>query len=458
MGKKVKKATETQKESIDIIKEYLNEYVSSNPDALSVEFAEQNTKNNVYFISTVFYKNFQAVIKFDGYMLFQENNFDIAFKYENSEYYFSIYDIFNYFDISDFETYYYQNCLGKDSIIYALDKFTDLVYRYYRDIEKAGSQENLPYLVNQFEKDKEKANGESWKEDINDPDGLDFSHIFYLTTSAKSKEKLIKRLEKYDSKDNLTLYEKRLLKYLKDGNEMVETQDISEKYDKKVRSIKLKVYSIIIALVLIVYVVAELAGLRYYFGDGYVPSEDFLSIVSGLYFPKFMIVPAFVFSCAFLIYAFGKKIVYKLCPDNVKSYYLTNEKKEAGEKKIERFGNKYIIPVVALVISAVLFLFANTGVSFTEDCLRVHKAPLLLEEISYDDLEVCKVLKYYDDDEDNLVDYEGKCYALLWDDGYYIMTECADLSETDKAVMKIAGNKPIKEVESEDDIYNMYGF
>lgn len=76
--------------------------MSSNPDALSVEFAEQNTKNNVYFISTVFYKNFQAVIKFDGYMLFQENNFDIAFKYENSEYYFSIYDIFNYFDISDF--------------------------------------------------------------------------------------------------------------------------------------------------------------------------------------------------------------------------------------------------------------------------------------------------------------------------------------------------------------------
>ena len=88
----------------------------------------------------------------------------------------------------------------------------------------------------------------------------------------------------------------------------------------------------------------------------------------------------------------------------------------------------------------------------------MHKAPLLLEEISYDDLEVCKVLKYYDDDEDNLVDYEGKCYALLWDDGYYIMTECADLSEADKAVMKIAGNKPIKEVESEDDIYNMYGF
>lgn len=458
MGKKVKKTTETQKESIDIIKEYLNDYVSSNPDALRVEYEEQNTKNNVYFISTVFYKNFQAVIKFDGFTFLQENNLDISFKYDNCEDNFSIYDIFNYFDINDFEIYYYQNCLGKDSILYALDKFTDLIYRYYRDIEKAGSQENLPYLVNQFEKDKQQANGDEWKSDINDPDGLDFSHIFYLTTSAKTKEKLVKRLEKYDAKDNLVLYEKRLLKYLKDGNEMVETQDISEKYDKEVRSIKLKVYSIIIALVLVVYVVAELVGLRYYFGDGYVPSEDFLSVVSGLYFPRFMIIPAFVFSCAFFIYAFGKKIVYKLCPDNVKSYYITNEKKEAGDKKLEKIGNKYVAPVVVLVISLVSLFFANSGISFTEDYLRVHKAPLLLEKVSYDDLEIYRVLKYYDDDEDDLVDYEGKCYALLWNDGYYIMTECADLSETDKAVMNIAGDKPIKEVESEDDIYNMYGF
>lgn len=456
MGKKIKKATEVQKESIDIIKDYLNDYVSSNPDALSVEFAEQNTKNNVYFISTVLYKNFQAVIKFDGYMLFQENNFDIAFKYENSEYYFSIYDIFNYFDINDFEIYYYQNCLGKESIVYALDKFTDLVYRYYRDIEKAGSQENLPYLISQFEKDKEKANGDEWKSDINDPDGLDFSHIFYLTTSAKTKEKLVKRLEKYEKKDNLVLYEKRLLKYLKNGNEMVETEDISEKYDKEVRSIKLKVYSLIITLVLVVYVVAELAGLRYYFGDGYVPSEDFFSVVNGWYFPKFMIVIAFVFSCSFVISVFGKKIVHKLCPDNVKSYYVTNEKKEAGDKKIERFSNKYIVPLITLVISSMLFFTVNTGVSFTEDCLRVHKAPLLLQEISYDDLEVYKVMKYYDDDEDDLVDYDGNCYALLWDDGYFIMSECEELSETDKAVMHITGDKPIKEVESEDDIYNMY--
>lgn len=458
MAKKSKKPTEIQNESIEIIKEYFNNYVISNPDAYSVEFQENNTKSDIHFDCIISYKGFDAVVKYNGAMLLQENNIDVKFKYDKSEYYFSVYDIFNALDINDFNCYYYQNCLGRDMIINALDSITFLISKYYyKEIQMAGDDTHLPSLVKLFESDQLTANGDNWKEEINDLDGFDLTHIFFLTTTAKTKEKLIKRLEKYDAKGKLITYEKRLLAYLKAGNEMVKTADVSDEYDKIITKIKIKVYSSVFIVTVIVFSIINLVALNFYFGKGYVPTEDFKYFGTSdfkFYIPTMFIllIVSLVFMSGFFVRVLGNKIVYKLCPDNVKNYFSTDEKKELGNKKLEKISNKYIAPIVLLVISVFVLSLANVGISFTDNGIRSHQLPFSVVEKSYDEIEIYQCKQYYDDDEEKYIDYQGICYAIGWDGDYFLMTECDDLSETDKVIKDIADKyqKNIIQVENED--------
>lgn len=461
--KKLKNPNKDQAHCIEFIKEYLNNYVYANSDAVSVDFREEKTDSNICFLSTVAYPNFKAVIKYDDTSFLNDNNIDIFFKYENSEYYFSVYDIFNYFDINDFKKYYYPNCIGDKALTYALDSLTDLVYRYYKDIERAGNSENLPYLVKQYEQDKQQSNGDEWREDIdfNDPDGIDFSHISFLTTTAKTKEKLVKRLEKYNSKNSLVLYEKRLLEYLKSGNDMALDDGFSEKCEKTIKKISFKVNGIIILAVLITYIIVELVGLRLYFGTGYVDNEIFFTLAEGLFFPKPMIIIPFVFSCSFFISVFSKRFIYKACPEDVKEYYITKQKNETGYKKINQIMKNFVSPVIILLVSLLLFFVINCGVSFTENTIRVHDMPFTLYEISYDDIELYRVKQYYDTDEDKMITYEGNRYVLAWKDNYYEMAECDDLSKTDKLIKELCSEgklNPAKEINDIEYIYDLYEY
>lgn len=463
MAKKIKKPTEIQKESIEVIKEYLNDYVYRNSDAYSVDFQDKSTKSDVHLHSVITYKNFNAIIKFEGSFFLQENNLDVVFNYENCDYNFSIYNIFNLFDIDDFNCYFYQNCLGRDSVINALDNLTGIIEKYFREIQNAGNQTYLPTLINQYENDQLTANGEDWKEELEDPSGIDLTHIFFLTNTAKNKQKLIKKLEKYDSKGKLILYEKRLLSYLKAGNDLVDVETHSDKCDKIVTKLKIKVYSVISILTILAYFIFEVVTLNIYFGKGYVPTDEFTYV--GNYDMGFYISSNFIFvvlSIAFMtlviIHLFGIKIVYRLCPDNVKDYFITNEKKDLGNKKVERILNKYVAPVVIFIISAFLLLLANTGISFTEDGIRYHSVPFSVVEKSYEDIEIYQCKQYYDEDEDAYFDYEDICYVIAWDDDYYVMTACPELSETDKYIKDLATehNKEINQIENEEVLAEVY--
>lgn len=463
MAKKGKKPTEIQNESIEIIKDYFNHYVISNPNTYGVDFQENNTKSDIHFDCIISYKGFNAVIKYNGAMLLQENNIDVKFKYEKSEYYFSVYDIFNVLSINDFNCYYYQNCLGKDMIINALDSITSLIEKYFREIQQAGNDSYLPSLKKLYESDQLTANGENWKEEINDSDGFDLTHIFFLTTTAKTKDKLVKRLEKYDSKGKLITYEKRLLAYLKAGNDMVETEDFSDECDKIILKIKLKVYVSIFVVTTVILSVLNFAALNIYFSNGYVPTEDFKCFGTSdfkLYIPAMFIllIISLVFLSGFFVNVFGNKIAYKLCPENVKDYFRTCEKTELGNRKFEKIANKYITPIVFLAVSLFALILANVGISFTNNGIRCHQLPFSVVEKSYDEIEIYQCRQYYDDDEEAYFDYQNICYAVAWDDDYFLLTECEESSETYKTINNIAQKygKDIIQIENDEVLAEMY--
>lgn len=462
MANKNKKPNEIQQASIETIKKYLDKYVAETPDAYSVDYEEKNTKSNIYFRSSVSYKNFKAVIKYDGELFMQENNLDIVFSYEGCPYYFSIYNIFNLFEINDFNCYYYQNCLGSASINDALKNLTSVVEKYYREIRDAGNQTNLPTLIKQFEEDQLAVNGEDWKDEIDDPDSLDLTHIFFLTTTAKNNEKLIKKLEKYDKKGRLVLYEKRLLKYLASGNELPQSTDRSDKCEKEIKKAKAKVYPVVIVPVCLVLAVIEFVVFRLLYADGFVPWDDLIHIGTdslGFDVPLqvlFFIASAAFMSCFFILVV-GKKLVRKICTDDVNDYMETKEKINVGHKKLDKINNKYFAPAAFLFFSLLLFFAANIGISFTDDGIRCHQTPFVVETVSYDDIEIYKIKQLYDDD-NGYVDCDGICYAVGWDDNYYILSQCDELGKTDKKIREIASQhgKQIIDIDNDNVLYDMY--
>lgn len=443
MAKKNKKPDVIQKKGIEIIKKYLDNYVAVSPDAYSAEYDEKSTELGFCFISTVTYQNFKAVIKYYYKVLMGGYIMDIAFTYEGCPYAFSIYNIFNLFEIDDFNNYYYPNCIGEALVTNAVKSLTNLVENYYRDIKEAGSQTYLPTLIRQFEEDQLVANGDEWKDDISDPDRFDFTEIYYLTTTATNKEKLIKRLEKYERKDKLVLYEKRLLKYLKSGHEMPQSTDNSDKLEKTSKRVKIKIYSLVTILVWLVLSAVEFAAFKLIYADGFVLWNDMLDLGTGSFgvqipFSVIFFFASAVFMALFFVIVVGKRIVRKICSDDVNDYIEAKENEINGSKKFDKISREYFAPAGCFVLSVILFFTANIGISFNDEGIRCHQFPFVVEKAGYDEVKIYSLEQLHDSDKDEFIDIDGVCYAIGWDDNYYIFAKCDEGSKVDKKIKETA--------------------
>lgn len=443
MAKKNKQFDEIQKIGIETIKKYLDNYVAASPDAYSVEYESKNADEVFCFISTVTYQSFKAIIKYYYKVIMAEYVMDVSFAYEGCPYAFSIYNIFNLFEIDDFNNYCYQNCIGSASVTNAVKNLTNLVENHYRDIKEAGSQTYLPTLISQFEEDQLVANGDEWKEEISDPDRLDFTDIFYLTTTAKSEEKLIQKLEKYERKDELVIYEKRLLKYLKAGHKMPQSTDSSAKFEKESKKVKTKIYFIVAVIVCIVLSAAEFVAYRLIYADGFVLWNDMLDLGTDSFgvqipFSVIFFIASVVFMSWFFIFVVGKRIVRKICSDDVNDYIEAKENQNNGSKKFDKISRKYLAPAGCFVLSVILFFTANIGISLNDEGIRCHQFPFVIEKADYDEVKIYSLEQLYDSDKEKFVDVDGVCYAIGWDDNYYILAKCDEGSKIDEKIKETA--------------------
>lgn len=445
--KKIKKPSAQKIRCAEIVKKYITDYCARN--SCTVKFAPESYEQDFSLECTIGYPDFMAVIKYIGNQLVPNFDFDFYFKYENSDELFSIYDIFNLFDIKDFNYYFYNNCIDENSIVKALDEITATIDKYYYDIKKAGNQENLPRLAWQRKDDIKKANGEEEPED----QLLDFSHIIYLTTTAKTKVKLIKRLEKAQADDELVLYERRLLQYLKDGGDVIYSSSRNNDSDRIFHRISRKVNAVILLHVTLIVATLEVMIYKLNYEGAYVPLDDYFWGVP----IQLVFIVAAVFALTFLIaVTVGRIITLALCPDDVKGYAKEFHKNMNGETKIDKVINHYLAPIGAAFLAIIFLLGASINIGFYDDYFKIYYTPARVEEHKYEDVEFARVMHY--GSADDYEEIEGVCYAILWDENYYTLDECDELGETDKKIKEIASafGKEIKEIDNTDILENMY--
>lgn len=203
---------------IDAFRQAVDICFSSGKYSKNLDYEEIHNKDGYCIIAVLDYGKFQARVSYNP-NYFLTDFLDVKLKL-GGRYNYSIYDIFNLFDIQDFNQYYYSSIEIKENMDKDVTAILDMINKYSYDIEKACDAQNLLILdsnvesdyKNTFVKDKE----ETWREDIDNPLELDIVHPFFANvSSATDSDKLLKKMKKQNSKNNLgTLYEQRLLKYL----------------------------------------------------------------------------------------------------------------------------------------------------------------------------------------------------------------------------------------------------
>lgn len=397
-----------------------------------------------------------------------ENIVDCVFEINNQE--FMIYDIFNLFDINDFNQYYYQNCVTENDINSAVSKIFNLVEKYDYDLKKAAQDEYSELLCENVKNDYNAVYDKSDAEDGNDDDdddeilGFLLTHPYYShACGAVDTQKLLKKLEKAERKNKIdTLYEKRLLAYLRNGNSYIDENAVNDKKrDKGVwrYEVLTALICFVFALITSVLLVVAVSTVNYsgaYF-DGSLFQIPLLKLgltiehIVGIGWGSIMF-------ASFYKILFGKKIVGALSGNNADFVELYNKNNDQYSKKKKK-KSKIPAAVFSIVLGLIGCLFvAVESFGFYDDGVKfVPFNSFVPVYVSNENLEIYTVEKTTDDD-GYTVDAVN-AYAVT--DGGNIVYEFGEIEkggETEKRLLNIADeyNKEIKSVEWVDDLLPDY--
>ena len=462
---KIRKKTDEEKKTIDRIKWHLNQYASKSNTVRSIEFNEETDGTSLRFIAKLDYGSFEQRITYYPFMLFREQFIDVEFSFEKSDYVYTFYDIFNLFDIDDYNLYFYDDVISSDDVKYAVKDIIKATEKYSYYLEKAQTEEYLPRLEKNYETDMNNATrSDDWMEDDEDGFILPLNHPIYSFADGQITGKTLKRLRKKNAKGKLdTIYEKRLLEYLESGKE-VSRKAIANKADftKIYKLTLLKVYIVFFAASLIPALLLT-SGFHAAVFSGATTFGNSLEIfgvaITFSYQRIFFSVACALLISVLLIKLFGTKFVKRVVPE---AY---------GEKAAEQFEKDFIkeaegkmngpitvigcIFIVALIVASVVASASDVG--YYEDRLKFSDdSRLTFSEIAYDELEIYKVRGYYENDEYFL--YEN-AYAIRGGEDYFEYGECVPNGQTQTKLEEIAEkySKEIKEIKSIEDLYENSG-
>ena len=421
----------------------------------SVNFNEQTNKSSLLDCGS--FK--QRIVYYPDYFL-EANFIDVEFSFGDSAYSYTFYDVFNLFDIDDFDLYYYKDCsiaVDIDNAVKTIFNATEK-HRYY--LEKAGDDYNLPQLIKNYETDMDTVyHSADWREEEMDFDEVPMNHPLMSFADGEINDKMLKLLRKKNAKGKLdTIYEKRLLKHLEQGRNVerkaVMQKDEYEKvYSKKMLLIMGVTFicSFAVALALsfavhaVIYKGAEMFSTTHsLFGviqTGLPVGTVILSALTSL-----------VLS-AFVNLFFGKKLVIKAVPEKMKTFAESHYKKQSeSELGILAKPAKILAAILLPLLAVFLFSLTLIDVGFYDNHVRYSDVLFSVYDVSYEDLEIYRVAGYYDDEE--FVENEN-AYALSdGSDNYY---DCGELRKGGKAEQKLLEiaekyDKTIIEVKSIEEI------
>ena len=360
---KLYKIEKNEQETIDAFKSAVSKCLDSGKYGRYLNFEEVHTKEGYCIIAVIDYGKFTAKIKYNPCYLFcdfLDVKFSLGGKYD-----YSIYDIFNLFDIKDFDQYYYSSIEIRENLIKDVEKILDMINKYSFDIEKACEPQNIITLDSNVENDYKntfpKDNEETWREDVNDPLALDIIHPYFTSvSSATDSAKLLKEMSKQKGKKKLTtIYEHRLLEHLEQGNSIVNKNVVESKKQEKSYAKASIIIDVCIALFVAVAVAVYYFITKYAaFSGAYVPrSITTLGPVTLPFSPEDLV----TFFIAVVLIAFGlrtllsKTIIKKVTNNdpNVMQRFNKDEKDNGVTNKFSRVIKKLKILLQLLLLFSV---------------------------------------------------------------------------------------------------------
>lgn len=118
--KKLWKLVEDRIKIIECMKDCLNEYSLKSNLIKSIVFKGETFNDSIRIVASLDCGSFEQRIVYYPKMLGRAHFIDTEFSFENSDYVYNFYDIFNLFDIDDFELYCYDILLLVDDVENAL--------------------------------------------------------------------------------------------------------------------------------------------------------------------------------------------------------------------------------------------------------------------------------------------------------------------------------------------------
>lgn len=452
-------------EIISYFKEYLENSILSGKFARCLSFEEHHNKDDYALFAMLDYDKFKAKIIYRPSYFLSDNFIDVKFVFD-MDYEYSIYDIFNLFDIKDFTQYYYSNIISKTEVENALFNILEMINKYSYDIKKAMQSENLCTLKSNLESDWNAVSGNSdeWKDDIRDPYIWDMVHPFFTCASdAVDSEKLLKKLRKQNKKGRLdTIYEKRLLEYMEQGNEFVNKNEVERRnFEKGFNKSTWLINAVLIVIAAVISALLIFAVKSILFGGAYVPVQHIeigaLKVPLPITMCAGWLCSAIFFGIIF-INIFGAKLLSKLTgnDERIAQRYTHEQNENYGTKKKV---SKVIINIVCFVLAVLGIIFsAFINIGFYDDKVKfADDYSLTMCTVSYDDLIIYKLQGYYDDDTDEYIEYSN-AYAVADSQGHIFNLEEVDINgNTQKRIDDITKNynKQITEIKSVESL-NLY--
>lgn len=396
-------------------------------------------------------------------MLLTDNFLDIDLDYGDAGR-FTLYDVFNVLEIEDFNQYYHSGFSTTGEVPGLVRELLEAVHKYDYDLRRAAEPQLLAQMKANRLADMKAVRGKHF--DPNDPDGEDQEILGILPThpmvtavsGATDSAKLLRHLEKAEAKGRLdTLYERRLLDYMRRGHTVVDKteqkkQDFERQYRRCVRKV-----NAIFALAALVVGMALVFGLRAILFRGTVIAEYILQIGS-------LQLPGATMKCVLLglisalgVYSFAKSLLGTAL---MKRFYPENKKARAyyaKENETPRTGAQVAEAVVGLVVMVLLSVYAATNnFGIGGEYVRYSPDGSLFQVVQVEnrDLQVYKVAGTLDDDNGQFEAVDNG-YAITDGRGHpYYVGDLAPGGDMEQKLLSIAeeNGHPVKAVKTVEDI------
>lgn len=453
--KKFKKTRiKTSEEIVNIskIRNCVNRFSAKVNFVTRVAYEEQEDDDCMRFTVKLDCGSFEERIVYYPNSLLSNSGVDVEFSFENSDYVYTFYDIFNLFDIDDFNLYYYEDLANPEEINNAVKNIFDATEKYLYYINKAQTDEYLPLLEKNYETDMNTVTGDdSWKNEGKDLLLLPLNHPVYSYADGEITPKLHKKLQKENAKGDLnTIYEKRLLAYL-DSGKTFERKELKRKKSFNKAYFRSQTIIVMIAFIVsfvVITAVAFIVRLTIFNGAEFCGEREMISI-GKISIPIVIIVTAFsasLFTAAFWL-VFGKILIVNRMPENMKkrAEYEYDSYIEWRHKYPELY--RLSLSLVCIAAAVFMLFFSAHDIGYYDDYVKFSdSSSFKIVTAEYENLNIYKV-QYYDKKP------VENAYIIADGDGnYYNYGEIDPNGETQQKLNEIADKygKEIIEVESID--------